>query len=350
MNKLLETTQKFPQTEVWNDSCSCRELSYAVENGASGATTNPVIVYNVLKKELPEWEDTIRQIVEDHPSYTEDDVAWDTIKALGSKASTLLLDQCRDTHGQRGRISFQTNAKYYRNKDLMVSQAIDLASTVENSQVKLPASKAGVEAMEELTYRGVSINATVSFTVAQSLAVAEAVERGLKRREAEGKDTSTMHPVCTIMVGRVDDYLKNFYKSTDILVSSEAYEMAGVAVFKKAYQLYKERGYRTKLLVAAFRNRHHFEEFIGGDLILTVPYAWQKKYNGSSVVVKNNIDTPVDPAIIEELMGLEEFRKAYDENFPAEEFQYYGAFKVTIASFLGGYDSLVQLVRPYVVK
>ena len=72
MNKLLETTQKFPQTEVWNDSCSCKELSYAVENGASGATTNPVIVYNVLKKELPEWEDTIRQIADDHSSCTED--------------------------------------------------------------------------------------------------------------------------------------------------------------------------------------------------------------------------------------------------------------------------------------
>ena len=46
-----------------------------------------------------------------------------------------------------------------------------------------------------MTYQGVSINATVSFTVAQAVAVAEAVERGLKKREQEGKDTSWMHPV-----------------------------------------------------------------------------------------------------------------------------------------------------------
>ena len=52
MNKLLEMTKKYPQTELWNDSCSCKELSYAIENGGSGATTNPVIVFNVLKKEL----------------------------------------------------------------------------------------------------------------------------------------------------------------------------------------------------------------------------------------------------------------------------------------------------------
>jgi len=349
MNKLLEMTQKFPETELWNDSCSCKELSYALENGGSGATTNPVIVFNVLKGELPEWEDTIRQIVKDNPSYTEDDLAWSLIKAMGTKAASLMLDQFNKTNGQRGRISFQTNAKYYQNKEMMVKQALELASTVENSQVKLPASKAGIEAMEELTYRGVSINATVSFTVAQALQVAEAVERGLKRREAEGIDTSKMHPVCTIMAGRVDDYLKAHYGKTDTLISSEAYEQAGVAVFKKAYRIYKERGYRTKLLVAAFRNRHHFEDFIGGDLILTIPYKWQKKYNTSAVEIKNNIDAPVDQKIIDELLTHEEFVKAYDENFPIEQFQHYGAFLATMYQFLGGYDSLIQLVRNYMV-
>ncbi|MBQ1567601.1 MAG: transaldolase family protein [Erysipelotrichaceae bacterium] len=349
MNKLLEMTQKFPETELWNDSCSCKELSYALENGGSGATTNPVIVFNVLKGELPEWEDTIRQIVKDNPSYTEDDLAWSLIKAMGAKAAGLMIDQFNKTNGQRGRISFQTNAKYYQNKEMMVKQALDLASTVENSQIKLPASKAGIEAMEELTYKGVSINATVSFTVAQAIQVAEAVERGLKRREAEGIDTSKMHPVCTIMAGRVDDYLKAHYGKTDTLISSEAYEQAGVAVFKKAYRLYKERGYRTKLLVAAFRNRHHFEDFIGGDLILTIPYKWQRKYNTSTVEVKNNMDTPVDQKVLDELLTHEEFVKAYDENFPIEQFQHYGAFLATMNQFLGGYDSLIQLVRNYMV-
>ena len=349
MNKLLEMTQKFPETELWNDSCSCKELSYALENGGSGATTNPVIVFNVLKGELPEWEDTIRQIVKDNPSYTEDDLAWSLIKAMGAKAAGLMIDQFNKTNGQRGRISFQTNAKYYQNKEMMVKQALDLASTVENSQIKLSASKAGIEAMEELTYKGVSINATVSFTVAQAIQVAEAVERGLKRREAEGIDTSKMHPVCTIMAGRVDDYLKAHYGKTDTLISSEAYEQAGVAVFKKAYRLYKERGYRTKLLVAAFRNRHHFEDFIGGDLILTIPYKWQRKYNTSTVEVKNNMDTPVDQKVLDELLTHEEFVKAYDENFPIEQFQHYGAFLATMNQFLGGYDSLIQLVRNYMV-
>ena len=119
---------------------------------------------------------------------------------------------------------------------------------------------------------------------------------------------------------------------------------------KKAYKLYKERGYRTKLLVAAFRNRHHFEEFLGGDIILTIPYGWQKKYDSSTVEMNDNMSKDVDESIINELLTLEEFRKAYDEHFPVEQFQYYGAFKATINQFLNGYDGLVQLLRKYMVK
>lgn len=351
MNKLHETVLTFPDTEVWNDSCSCMELSYAMENGAVGATTNPVIVGNVLKNELPQWEDTIKQLIDEHPDYTEDQLAWDLIKILGTKASELLLPVYHETHGQKGRLSFQVNSKYYQNKNLIVAHALDLARTVENSQIKVPASKAGIEAIEEITYQGVSVNATVSFTCAQALAVAEAVERGLARREAEGHDTSWMHPVCTIMAGRTDDYLKSWLKDKDVIISSEAVEMAGVAVVKNAYKIYKEKGYRTKLLVAAFRNLNHFEQFIGGDIILTIPYGWQRKYNNANVEIKSNIDTPVDEKLLNELLTLDEFKKAYlPDGLKPEEFQHYGAFLATMNQFLNGYDSLVALLRKYMVK
>ena len=351
MNKLYETVTQFPQTEVWNDSCSCAELQYAIDNGASGATTNPVIVGNVLKKELPQWEETIKTIIADHPAYTEDEVAWDVIKALGAKASKLLLPLFEASQGQKGRISFQTNAKFYRSKDKMVEQACDLAAVVPNAQIKAPTSKAGVEAFEELTYRGISINATVSFTCAQAIAVAEAVERGLARREAEGLPTAEMHPVCTIMAGRTDDYLKAWVKQHDVLISAEALDMAGVAVVKNAYRLYQERGYRAKLLVAAFRNQHHWEGFIGGDIVLTITSDWQRKYNGSDVEIKNNIDTPVEPKLMEELMKLDEFKKAYlEDGLKPEEFEHYGAFLATMNQFLGGYDDLVRLIRSYMMK
>lgn len=351
MNKLLETTKKFPNTEIWNDSCSCKELSYAIENGAVGATTNPVIVLSVLKNELKDWEPTINEVIKTNPTYSEDEIAWEMIKRLGSKASTLLMPQFKEKKGKEGRISFQTNAKFYNNAEKMVAHAKELAATVENSQIKAPASKAGIEAYEEMTYNGICINATVSFTVSQAIAVAEAVERGLKRREAEGLPTENMNPVCTIMAGRVDDYIKSVAKKEGLLVEPEILEYAGVAVVKHAYEIYKERGYRTKLLVAAYRNPYHWTSFIGGDIVLTIPYGWQVKYNNSDYEVKNNMDTPVDKVVLDKLMKIPEFVKAYDENgLKLEEFEHYGAFLATIQQFLNGYDDLCKLIRGYMVK
>ena len=352
MSKLLETVTKYPQTEIWNDSCSCSELAHSIEdNGATGATTNPVIVCNVLKQELPDWEDTICSEIACHPTAVEDDVAWALIQAMGVKASRLLLPQFEQSHGQKGRISFQINAKYYRSPEKMIAQAMELASTCPNSQIKLPASKAGIEAYEELTYRGISINATVSFTVAQAVAVAEAVERGLERRKAEGKDTSEMHPVCTIMAGRVDDYLKAWLKPRNILIDADAIEHAGIYVVKHAYRIYQEKGYHTKLLVAAFRNLDHWKAFIGNNIILTIPYAWQKKYNSTDIEITEHMNEVMDANMLKELNTLEEFRKAYEiDGLKPEEFEHYGAFLQTMNQFLNGYDELVRLVRGYMVR
>lgn len=351
MGKLLEVTKTFYQTEFWNDSCSYEELRQAVENGASGATTNPVIVLNVLKKELNDWDATIKEVVSNNPTATEDEIAWIIIKLLGEKAGSLLYPQFKESNGQRGRISFQTNAKFYRNKEKMITQGLELSNVIENSQIKLPASKAGIEAFEELTYLGVSINATVSFTCPQAIAVAEAVERGLNRRLEEGLSIDHMHPVCTIMVGRLDDYLKDYTKEHNIDIDPEILDLAGVATCKNAYELYKERGYRTKLLVAAFRNSYHFTEFIGGDIVLTITTKYQNIFNELDIKVDNYMDKDVAPEVLNELLKLEEFRKAYyEDGLKPEDFEHYGAFLRTMNQFLNGYDELVKLIRTYIVK
>ena len=108
--------------------------------------------------------------------------------------------------------------------------------------VKIPATAAGIPAIEEATYAGITINATVSFTVPQAVMVAEAVERGLQRREDEGKSILNMGPVCTIMVGRLDDWLKVVAEKEGILTDPGYLEWPGVAVFKRAYEIFSSVG------------------------------------------------------------------------------------------------------------
>ena len=348
---LLHQTVTTTKTDYWNDSCSVKELTYAIEHGAVGATTNPTIVMDVCQSELHLWQERIQALIQSHPTWTENDVMWQVFEDVAVHGAGLLKPVFDQHDGQKGRLSIQTNPINYRNAPAIVEQAVRFSGLAPNMQVKIPVTKAGVTAIEEATYHGVNINATVSFTVPQALAVAEAVERGLNQRAAEGKDISGMSPVCTIMIGRTDDWMKVYAAREGIPVSPEAFEWAGIATFKKAYKLYGERGYRTRLLAAAYRNLYHWSALIGGDVILTIPYSWQLKINESGVEVKERMDEPVDPAYVSELYDkLVEFRKAYDQDgLAVDEFDDYGATVRTLRGFIGSVHDLAGLIRDFML-
>lgn len=347
----LHQTVSTTKTDFWNDSCSVEELTYAIEHGAVGATSNPTIVFNVLKQELHLWKDRLNQLIRENPHWSEVEITWKIFEEIGLKGASLLLPVFEREKGKKGRLSIQTNPANYRNAEAVTEQAVHFNSLAPNMQVKAPVTQAGVKAIEEATYRGVNINATVCFTVPQSLAVAEAVERGLKRREAEGKPVDGMSPVCTIMVGRTDDWLKVVAKKESITVTPGYLDWAGVAVMKKAYGIYQARGYRTRLLAAAYRHHLHWSEFIGGDIVLTIPYEWQLLFNKSDFEVKERMHNPVPAEIVDTLYGhFEEFRKAYDEDGLSEaEFDTYGATVRTLRGFITSYHDLQAFIRDFML-
>jgi transaldolase len=346
-SRLHEMSQTTP-TVLWNDSCSIQELSASIEtNGAVGATCNPVIVLTVVKQEWNLWEDRLPELVREMPAATEDEIAWKLMEEASQKAAALLLPVFEHEQGRNGRLSIQTNPKFYRNARAIVEQAEHFSQLAPNMIVKIPATAAGIDAIEEATYRGVSINATVSFTLPQAIAVAEAVERGLKRREKEDRDITRMGPVCTLMVGRLDDWLKVVAKKEGIDSDPATLEWAGVAVMKKAYRIYQERGYRLRLLSAAFRNTMHWSEFIGGNVVISPPFEWQDKFNASEITVENRMARPVPPEILEELQSkFPDFRRAYEEDgMSVTEFDGFGATRRTLRQFCKGTDDVAALVR-----
>src|SRR6202161_2134317 len=297
---LYEMTQTTP-TGLWNDSATLSELTYSIEHGAVGATCNPVIVLDALKKEAHLWNDRIRALAVEFPVATEEEIGWKLVEEISAKRSELLRPAFEKYNGRNGRLSIQTDPHYYRDPAALLEQALRFDALAPNMIVKIPATAAGIVGIEEATYRGISINATVSFALPQCIAVAEAIERGLKRREKEGLDISRMGPVCTIMVGRLDDWLKVVAEKQDITLEPGHLEWAGVAVFKKAYKIFRERGYRVRLLSAAFRNHMHWSELIGGDVVISPPYKWQLRFNTSDIEVRSRIDQPVGGGIVDEL-------------------------------------------------
>jgi transaldolase len=343
-------TQTTP-TCLWNDSAAIEELTYSIEHGAVGATCNPSIAVSVLKQELPFWKPRILELAKSFPQATEDEIAWMVVEEMSANATKLLKPIFDREHGRNGRLSIQTDPRNYRNSDAMLTQAIRFSRLAPNMIVKIAATRAGIVAMEEATYRGISINATVSFTLPQAIAVAEAVERGLKRREAEGLEIATMGPVCTIMVGRLDDWLKVLHDKNNLSVDPGYLEWAGVAVFKKAYKIFRERGYRIRLLSAAFRNHMHWSEFIGGDVVISPPCPWQKRYNESDIEVISRIDTPVDAKIVDTLLAkFPDFERAYTENgLTHEEFDTFGSTRRTLRQFITACAEMDSIVRDIIL-
>jgi transaldolase len=149
------------------------------------------------------------------------------------------------------------------------------------------------------------------------------------------------------MVGRLDDWMKVVANKTGIQINPGYFEWCGIAAMKHAYSIYKQKNYTTRLLAAAYRNHMHWSEFIGGDIVLTIPYEWQKKFNASDIEVKERMENPVEPHIISELLSkFDEFRKAYNvDGMSIENFDTYGATVRTLRSFLKGYEDLLAVIR-----
>jgi transaldolase len=355
MDVLTETplarTVATTTTDVWNDSCALDELTYAIANGAVGATANPTIVSDVWKQEPALWRAKTRELAADHPTWTEVDLAWTVVEAMSLRSAPLLLPAFERFGGRQGRLSMQTNPTFWRTPDAMLAQGIHFDTLAPNIIVKFPATAAGIGVMEEATYRGVNVNCTVSFSVAQAVAAAEAVERGLRRREADGLPVDRMGPVITIMVGRIEDWLRVLTERDGVIADPTALPWSGVAVFKRAYGIFQERGFRARLLAAAIRHHLHWSEFIGGDVVITLPAVWQHRFNASDVPVRPRMDEPVDPAIVAELAAhFPDFIRAYEpDGLAVADFDRFGPTVRTLRSFIASYHELLHQVTDAVL-
>ena len=343
---LHEMTQTTP-TCLWNDSAAIEELTYSIEHGAVGATCNPVIVVAALKKEMSLWINRIRALIDEHPTATEDQIGWQLVREISVKSAALLKPTLTCTReGMEDSPSRPTRA-FIATREAIVEQAEEFSRLAPNMIVKIPVTSAGIPAIEEATYRGISINATVCFSLPQCIAVAEAVERGLQRRESEGKEIVSMGPVCTIMVGRLDDWLKVVVEKERITIDPGYLEWAGVAVFKKTYQCSANAG------TAFVCSRRRSATICTGANSSAATSSFRRPTHGRFVStratfeIKPRIDNPVDPKIVAELSKkVADFRRAYTEGgISIDEFNSFAPTRRTLRQFIAACGDLNSIVR-----
>ena len=142
LQRMVETTA----TDYWNDSCAVAELDYAVARGGTGATSNPVIVGEVMKKEKAHWVPRVREIAAGNPTWSETEITWALIEEMGVRGAGILAPVFAREDGRKGRLSLQTNPANYRDPARMTEQALHFSTLAPNIQVKFPTTAAGLQA------------------------------------------------------------------------------------------------------------------------------------------------------------------------------------------------------------
>jgi transaldolase len=214
----------------------------------------------------------------------------------------------------------------------MLAMARRFSTWAPNIAVKLPATAAGLDVLEDCAAEGITCTLTVSYTVPQTIAIAERYRKGMQRARANGVEPGKCFAV--IMIGRLDDYLRDVALDCRASVSEPDIRQAGLAVTKRAYSIYKQRGYEAVLIIAALRGTHHMTELAGAEVIMSLFPSIQDMLLAGDLPREERIDVSVPANVIERLSQMPDFVRAYDpEGMKPSEFMTYGVAQRTLTQF-----------------
>ncbi len=227
---------------IWLDTLS-RELldtgAFArliAESAVAGATSNPTIFAKAITGS-DRYDDQVRAAVAAgirEPQELFFQLALDDVR----RAADLLRPAYEACDGRDGFVSFECTPDLADDTAATVGQALQLWERLArpNVMIKVPATDAGVPAIEELTARGVNVNVTLLFSVARYEHVIDAYVAGLERRLAAGGRVDAIASVASFFVSRVD-------AAADALLPAGSDLRGSVAIANahRAYGRYRDR-------------------------------------------------------------------------------------------------------------
>ncbi len=247
-----------------------------------GVTSNPPLSYHVIQEDPVYWGRWVQTYAVDHPGIKPAEVAWALYREIIYRGAQAFLPIFNQSGFRFGYMSAQVDPRHIDDSSAMIRMATDLASLSPNVIIKIPASRAGITTLEELTAQGISTNVTLAYVIPQFHAAAEAVLRGLQRARCNGVDLTQWRSVITDMSGRWENApeFTEEAKKLGIDLTPEEIRWASIAIFKYAYRHFREKAYPSKLLLCSMRvgpsvggapHIWHLEHTAGSDAVFTFP-------------------------------------------------------------------------------
>jgi transaldolase len=267
------------------------ELQRLIDEGLTGITSNPTIFEEAISGS-GDYDAPMRALI------AEGKGALEIIDALTIQDIQMAADRFRPvydrTRGEDGFVSIELNPNLADRTDETIAAAKALHPRLDrpNVMIKVPATGAGIPAIEALTAEGISINVTLIFSIEQYEKVARAYLAGMKRRLERGEPIGSVRSVASLFVSRFDTVVDRLLDARIQAAQTEEERRrlrgllgkVGVANAKRVYQKFKElfQGEGSvplqRLLFGSTgtKNPHYsdvlyVEELIGPNTINTVP-------------------------------------------------------------------------------
>ncbi len=327
---------------LWcNDSAIPLEMDNAIEfGGAIGCTSNPPLSYQALVANPELYKDEVAAIP---AGLDRDERALELIGCVVRHLSRKLMPMYEKSNGEIGYIRTQVQPELSRDGEAMLEMGLKMAQWGKNVMVKIPGTKAGVYALEELAARGIPTNPTLNIATSQAIAVAEAYERGRERAIAAG--ITPAPSTAAVVMGRLSDYMLK----KDPTASEIDLQWASLAVIKNIFTEYTNRKFHTKLMPAAFRAAFQVADLAGADCCMTIAAKVQKKIAEADAKgelareLRSHI--PVDKKHLDYTAKLfPEFEKAYyADGLTIDEFDDFPPVIFTLDGFDKGWRQLYEL-------
>ncbi len=219
-------------TKIWLDSIDPELVTKNRAMGATGATSNPIIIADLIK--TGRFDRDLEQLI--GQKLSDSDIAWKMTDRLVSDAQSVFRPVWEQSHGNDGYVSFELDPLLEDPQSgpphaERVARYIELGKIWSqghvNRMMKVPATPAGIGALEELAAAGITLNVTLIFTQRQYREARDAVWRGAQRYRDAGKFKS----VYSIFVSRVDVYTEQHVPT----LSAEAQGLVGIVGAKRIW-------------------------------------------------------------------------------------------------------------------
>ena len=318
------------RSEWWHDSADPKEIETAIANGAVGATTNPFLINKTLSENADYWRERLSHLPKGlSGSEKVKTVLGEVVKNLAEYFKGVYIR----TNGKQGYVCAQTDPSHAGEVETMMDLAEYYHTLGDNICIKLPATKAGLNAMEQCVAKGIPVTITASYTVPQAIAIAEHYKKGAEVLRKKGEQPKPCFTV--LMTGRLDDYLRDVAHDNSSAVTEEDIRSAGNAVAKRVYEIYEKNGYEPTVMPAGLRGTYHVTELSGAKMVFSVAPKIQKLLSDANPLKEERISVPIDKKVIDRLMGMPEFIKAYEpDGMEEKDFITYGVEQRTLSQFV----------------